>query len=207
MGGLGSGRQREGCAPRDVGVFPILDCNQLARDGVLRRVHVRAKSWHPELFGLTISMAGDGMSLRIKEEFKGGALKQLISLEWTPCSYGSERPWFICPSASCGARVAKLHYVDDLFLCRSCQGLSYASKRRDRTSRAAFRAQRIRRRLGGSGRLTAPLPPRPPHISATTYRRLVDQLQQAEAMFLAGLADLQDRIEAGVSLMEARLIR
>jgi hypothetical protein len=44
-------------------------------------------------------------------------------------------------------------------------------------------------------------------MSAKTYRRLVDQLQQAEAMFLDGLADRQARIEAGVSLMETRLIR
>src|SRR5829696_7809844 len=36
-------------------------------------------------------------------------VKEPVSLEWTPCNFGGERPWFLCPGAGCGRRVAVLY--------------------------------------------------------------------------------------------------
>ncbi len=30
-------------------------------------------------------------------------------LEWTPCNFGGERPWFVCPGKGCAKRVAILY--------------------------------------------------------------------------------------------------
>jgi hypothetical protein len=35
--------------------------------------------------------------------------KEAVSLGWTACNFGGTMPWFICPGAGCGRRVA-LHY-------------------------------------------------------------------------------------------------
>lgn len=54
-----------------------------------------------------------------------------VEIERTPCHYGGERSWFICPGRGCGRRVAKLYlpYGGKYFLCRHCYGLAYESQR------------------------------------------------------------------------------
>ena len=45
-------------------------------------------------------------------------VQEPISLEWTACNFGGERPWFVCPGAGCGRRVALLYGPGRYFLCR-----------------------------------------------------------------------------------------
>ena len=42
-----------------------------------------------------------------------------VWLDWTPCHFGGERPWFRCPAMGCGRRVAIL-YGGRIFACRHC---------------------------------------------------------------------------------------
>ncbi len=65
----------------------------------------------------------------------------------TPCNLGGSRSWFICPALGCGRRVAIL-YGGDIFACRHCYRLAYASAREDTGDRAARCADRLRARLG-----------------------------------------------------------
>ena len=55
-----------------------------------------------------------------------------IPLTSTPCRYGGKRWWFICPMSRngryCGRRVATLYLGDELFACRHCYDLTYASR-------------------------------------------------------------------------------
>jgi len=53
-----------------------------------------------------------------------------VPLEWTPCNFGGERPWFCCPR--CDDRVGKLYKPPRRaqFLCRDCHGLVYESQQR-----------------------------------------------------------------------------
>src|SRR5699024_5907916 len=74
-----------------------------------------------------------------------------VEITTTPCNFGGERPWFLCPGEGCGERVGKLHSppLGDLFLCRDCYDLGYRSSRRsgDDLKTAQFRYQRIHEKL------------------------------------------------------------
>jgi hypothetical protein len=69
-------------------------------------------------------------------------VKEPVSLEWSACNFGGERPWFVCPGAQCGRRVAILYKLRKDFLCQHC------CQREDNKDRALRRAQKIRQRLG-----------------------------------------------------------
>jgi hypothetical protein len=85
-------------------------------------------------------------------------VREPVELAWTACNFGGERPWFICPGAGCGRRVAVLYGPGRYCLCRRCYDLSYESQREDKTHRALRRAQNIRQRLGGSANMMEPFP-------------------------------------------------
>ena len=105
MGGTGSGRRRGegGSSPRQTtDEVPALDVGSLKRKGVIAR----------------------------GQEWVGGGPRNLpwIGLEWTPCNFGGERPWFVCEE--CSGRVRILYGPTLPLLCRQCRGLSYASQLR-----------------------------------------------------------------------------
>lgn len=59
-----------------------------------------------------------------------------IPLTTTPCYFGGKRYWFICPMLKngkyCGRRVGVIYKDGDLFACRHCYGLTYASRNLNR---------------------------------------------------------------------------
>ena len=67
-----------------------------------------------------------------------------VSLEWTACNFGEERPWFVCPGTGRGRRVAILYGPGST----SCVGIATTSPTRAsaRTGRAGLSA--VRRRSG-----------------------------------------------------------
>ena len=48
---------------------------------------------------------------------------QRIPIQWTHCTFGGARPWFIC--LFCGWRVGKLHRANGFLGCRTCGPLVY----------------------------------------------------------------------------------
>jgi len=56
-----------------------------------------------------------------------------ISIDYTPCTYGNERSWFICPR--CGRRCSKLYFRENYFRCRTCQSLNYRLQQEDKNDR------------------------------------------------------------------------
>jgi len=64
-----------------------------------------------------------------------------VSLSWTACNFGGERPWFICPGAGWGRRVAVLYGPGRTFLCRHCYDLVSKRQRENEMHRALRRAQ------------------------------------------------------------------
>jgi hypothetical protein len=101
-----------------------------------------------------------------------GDVRECVPLAWTACNFGGERPWFICPGAGCGRRVAVLTGPGRYFLCRHCYLLVYKSQRENRMYRALHKAQAIRERLGGSANMMEPFPDRPKGMHWSTYERL-----------------------------------
>jgi hypothetical protein len=123
---------------------------------------------------------------------------ELVSLSWTACNFGGERPWFICPGAGCSRRVAVLYGPGRYFLCRHCYDLVYESQRENEMYRALRRAQTIRERLGGSANMTKPFPERPKGMHHETYWRLREEHDEAEMEQLEGMREWLDRLEKKV---------
>jgi hypothetical protein len=65
--------------------------------------------------------------------------------------------WFICSAysggRSCDRRVAVLYCAGEVFACRRCYGLAYASQQERPELRSISRSWKIRERLGGSANL------------------------------------------------------
>lgn len=66
-----------------------------------------------------------------------------IKLITTPCNFGGNRYWFICPlrhtktNIWCNRKVATLYKAGDWFGCRNCYNLSYSSRNETRCGRLA----------------------------------------------------------------------
>ena len=73
-----------------------------------------------------------------------------VSLSYTRCNFGGERPWFLCPARGCGRRVAVL-YGGGIFACRHCYQLVYECQREAPHYRLLRKAQKLSERLGGTG--------------------------------------------------------
>lgn len=51
-----------------------------------------------------------------------------VRLTTTPCNYGRQRYWFVCPNLSCRKRVGILYLQNNCIGCRHCHDLTYRSK-------------------------------------------------------------------------------
>jgi hypothetical protein len=133
------------------------------------------------------------------------SIEQRVPITWTVCHFGGQRPWFICSVYSggryCGRRAAVLFAAGELFACRRCYGLAYASQQEAPRDRSLSRAQKIRMQLGGSPSLLEPFPPKPRGMHTQTYMRLQARAQAAEASSLAStwqwINQLKRRTEGG----------
>jgi hypothetical protein len=125
-------------------------------------------------------------------------VREPVPLSWTACNFGGERPWFICPGAGCGRKVAVLYRLGRYFLCRHCYDLVYESQREDKMYRALRRAQKIRNHLGGSANMMEPFPEKPKGMHWKTYERLWWECQEAKMEQLAGMREWLDRYEKKV---------
>jgi hypothetical protein len=129
--------------PLTVEHVPSFDVHVLHRMGALREPLVSypmvSFRW-PGLVRLTAN------KWRVDIQFRSGAT-QRIWLRWSPCNFGGHRPWFVC--SLCNTKVGKLYNSGDLFSCRQCLRLRYASQRRGAKSRRYLQALKLRLRLNG----------------------------------------------------------
>ena len=104
-------------------------------------------------------------------------------------------------------RVAIL-YADDndgTIACRHCRNLAYGTQRETTGYRDLYRAQRIRMKLGGSGSLGDPFPPRPKGMHERTYLLNLVRAQELEGQFLARV-NMEELLEmAGIHRKKPRL--
>jgi hypothetical protein len=73
-----------------------------------------------------------------------------------------------------------LYGAGELFACRCCSGLAYASRQKDLLVRNVSRSGKIRTRLGGSPDLFGPIPARPRRMWRRTYERHCAALARIE---------------------------
>ena len=140
------------------------------RRGLLRPGQMFPESWNRAgvpCGSISVRAETDAVVLIFRSQHPGEtewkSTEQRVPILWTACHLGGRRPWFRCPVYSngqyCGRRVAVLYGAGDLFACRHCYGLGYASQQESSRSRfigespqSRFirRSRRIRMRLGGS---------------------------------------------------------
>ena len=166
MGGLGSGNRHRWDKKTTTDECHSLDVRDLHRDGCLKPGTCFRSSWSragKETASIRGFVYRDHviLSYRHRRGAEWEDVEEPVPLEWTPCNFGGERPWFICPGVACGRRVALLYGPGKYFLYRHCYDLRYESQRRDKKDRALRRAQKIRQRLGGSASMVEPFPERP----------------------------------------------
>ncbi len=95
-----------------------------------------------------------------------------VQLSSSPCHFGSNRKWFLCPATGCGRRVAKLYLDDAVFACRHCCRLAYTSSNETAYERTARKAEKVRRRLEWKPGLLNGYGPKPKRMRWNTFERL-----------------------------------
>jgi hypothetical protein len=205
VGGVGSGNWYRFNKKSTVEECHSLDVRYLHRDGLLKPGYSFSLRWSRA--GRETGSIG-GVAFRdqvvlLYRHRRGLAreweeVQEAVPLVWTPCNFGGERPWFICPRAGCGRRVAVLYGPGRYFLCRHCYCLVYESQRDNKMYRALHSAQDIRRRLGGSANMMDSFPERPKGMHWQTYERLWWEHHEAQMEHLAGMREWLDKMKRKV---------
>lgn len=179
MGGNGSGRRRTNHVEAD---YRKLDVRLLAREGALvagSESSVRWNKGEDPPAQLRIRACEGRLHFRYVQDGRQSEATVCVGVTWTQCNYGGGRPWFLCPRAGCGRRVAILYGGSD-FCCRTCRRLTYGTQRVPPESRSLDRAQRLRVRLGGSVDMIQPFPARPKGMHYLTYMKHAMRAWRAE---------------------------
>jgi hypothetical protein len=126
-------------------------------------------------------------------------MENAVPLDWTACTFGGARPWFLCPANGCGHRVAKLYLGGSgIFACRRCYRLVYDCQRESDDDRATRRAETIRKRLGWQpGILNLP-GRRPKGMHRCAFERLKARHDAFVNASVAGMAKRLRPMEGGL---------
>jgi hypothetical protein len=162
---------------------PSIDARRLHREGRLHPGQCFPYSWvraGEPLGSISVRTEAEAVvlmfELRTSEDSEWKSVEQRVPITWTACHLGGRRAWFRCNVCSngrfCGRRVALLYAAGELFACRHCCGLAYASQREPMRRRGLGKAQKIRMQLGGSGNMFDDFPQRPKGMHSRTYTRL-----------------------------------
>jgi hypothetical protein len=179
MGGPGSGRwyRWQGTRTTLEEVYR-LDVRWLHRHGYLDRwPHLVTWSRREQPNGsVSITLVGGRLVIEYCCRQRGTDpwedMRQVITLDWTSCHYGGQRPWFRCPG--CQRRVAMLCGYDRLFLCRHCYRLPYTSQHETRLDRLCRKLRKLQDRVGHQ------YSRKPKGMHWRTWERLRDQTLDAE---------------------------
>jgi hypothetical protein len=179
MGGIGSGNYYRSGSRATCEESKRIDICYLKKHGFLNRYSSGSLSWHrgDEPRGdILFSIQADIMTLNFKCRKYGDddwkQIEQIIRLDQTPCNYGGDRNWFLCPN--CNKRVAILYGADVLFLCRHCYHLRYASQGEAYLGRMSRKVRKLSDRLDTdeSGGIERNGYFKPKHMHWKTFHRL-----------------------------------
>ena len=207
MGGPGSGRWYRWKGTRTTLEEAYrLDVRWLHRHGYLDgRPHWVTWSREERHVGsLLLALQPEGVVLTYRYRVSGGdweSVRQVVTLDWTPCHYGGTRPWFQC--TGCRLRVAVLCGEGKWFLCRHCYELPYGSQQETEEARLLRKVRKLRERLGASMNLLEPIWPwnKPKGMHWRTFDRLLQEEEAAQRAQWVLMHAAIERLEAwGTSL-------
>lgn len=179
MGGFGSGRwYRWGDTRTTLDDVKRLDVRWLSRQGYLQPWARAMVTWHQreqQTGSVRVAMVDGRLVVEYRYRTRGAEdwedVRQVITLDWTACHYGGQRPWFLCPG--CQRRVAVLCGAGKWFRCRHCYRLPYASQGDMALDRLSRRVRTMQDRVGT--RHT-----KPKGMHRRTWKRRREQLMEAE---------------------------
>ncbi len=178
-----------------------IDVRRWHREGLLQPGHAFGRRWTlgDAALDVAVQVRSDYVTLscRFIGHGRSPEIFSIIRLDSTPCHFGQERHWFLCPGGSCDRRVAVLYLRNREFACRHCCRLVYKSQRERETARASRRARKIRFRLNGTTDLMMPFPGKPKGMHWRTYMALRHESEEAEARTWAGMAAWLERPKKG----------
>jgi hypothetical protein len=192
---------------------------KLARAGYLTGSQLGSWQWsYRDSSTASILVAGGRDAVALTYRVRSGeddwqSVKQRIPIQWTPCRFGGERPWFICDvhanGVYCGRRVAKLYGGGRLFACRYCYRLGYAVQRGGPMNRAHHNLARLHRKLRAEyDGPDVPPSPKPKWMRWKTYSRIVGQMEagqeRLDVVFTIGAQQLLGRLEKSQQLRRSR---
>ncbi len=188
MGGQGSGCWYRWDSKITTESQHHIDIRWLKKKGYLQPLSGGSLSW--SIGGQQTGFIGywvekDQIKLNYRHRPRGGeweGVEQTISFDQTPCNYGGDRTWFLCPR--CRRRVAVLYGAGKYFYCRHCYGLTYSSQQECKADRLMRKARKIRKRIGASHDLFEPIMSKPKQMHQKTFDRLRRQARRASTLSL-----------------------
>lgn len=200
MGGTGSGRRSGAKLTTDETCS--LDVRHLQRDGLLvpdRRFHITLTRCGRILAKIALLAEPAMLVVTHLQPTLDNPLpltSYSVMLVPTPCAYGGQRPWFLCPVLTCGRRVAKLYFgLGQILACRHCYRLAYACQREDADIRAMRRADAIRAILGWQAGILNGHGSKPWGMHTAKFENLVAQHDVLVGIALEGQARWAERLE------------
>jgi hypothetical protein len=145
MGGLGSGRwfrSRERLTTEDL---PRIDIRAMKRQGVLHPNYSGIFSWTIDdpragLMSFEIHRGWLRVNYFVDCDSQDIKLSENIEFDSTPCHFGGERYWFLCPC--CKKRITTLYRLRNLYRCRHCHDLSFRSQSESQLDRLIRKYQK-----------------------------------------------------------------
>jgi len=115
--------------------LPRLDVRELARAGALQPGLSATVRWAGGMSVATSVVADAPDDLVVAYGGRAGTkarapVAERFVLSRTPCTFGGDRMWVVCPG--CSSRCAVLYAVGGWFRCRQCHHLTYPSTRATR---------------------------------------------------------------------------
>lgn len=204
VGGIGSGRRNQSGRGTTSDCWS-LDVRRFQRDGLLTPGQVFGWNWMREgetLASIFVRTGSDTLTLNYRQRLGNEVwqpMEYTVPLDWTACTYGGSRPWFLCPATGCWRRVAKLYLGGTgSFACRHCCRLVYACQREADDDRAARRAETIRRRLGWEPGILNGTGRKPKGMHRRTFERLEAQHDALVESAMARMAARLKLVERGL---------
>ena len=200
IGGVGSGRWCRGGGKTTTEEVHQVDIRYMQRQGLLRLPGYIGSLWWScggeQTGSINFRVERNCLVLMYRHQSYGEEWQKIKEQVWfdrTPCNYGGERLWFLCPN--CSKRVAVLYCAGIRFLCRHCYDLSYRSQRESYMQRMIRRARRVRQHLGASENLLMPIREKPKGMHHRTFERLVGEEMAANQAASAVLDERSVRYE------------
>ncbi len=201
MGGFGSGRYGAFGGKNLTNEYRSIDIRRWKRDGLLSPSQNFGWQWSRDgevVASINVKSCLGSVVLSYRQRCGGEDWKDekyTVELDWSPCNYGGERPWFTCPVKGCYERVAIL-YGGTIFACRHCYRLAYPSQNEAPDDRAARRADKIRNRLGWEPGILNPKGwKKPKGMHWNTFERLDREHDALVAVSMAGMVSRLSKID------------